>query len=207
MKISCCWLFAISKYGYPPSLPNAHRALEEMEALGFKNVELEGVGEENLRAVCDARQELKKRCEDLGLAIVNFCPVLPDLVHPEKTQRVQALDLFKLGVETASYFRCETIQTVSATPPLTFVGAAPYKDAVTYGQRYQVKVDPAFRWDDLWGWLTDSMGACADEADIHQWVRIMDELGIPHGPVEEPAYAVVVAGRDPDGLPFEFCRP
>jgi sugar phosphate isomerase/epimerase len=36
---------------------------------------------------------------------------------------------------------------------------------LAYGQRYQVKVDPAFRWDDLWGWLTDSMGACADEAD------------------------------------------
>ena len=93
MKISCCWLFAISKYGYPPSLPDTHRALEEMEALGFKNVELEGVGEENLRAVYDARQELKKRCEDLGLTVVNFCPVLPDLVHPDKARRVHALDV------------------------------------------------------------------------------------------------------------------
>ena len=165
MKISCCWLFAISKYGYPPSLPDTHRALEEMEVLGFKNVELEGVGEENLRAVYDARQDLKKRCEDLGLTVVNFCPVLPDLVHPEKARRIHALDLFKLGVETAGSLGCEMVQTISATPPLTFVGKAPYKDALAYGQRYQVKVDPAFRWDDVWGWLTDSMGACADEAD------------------------------------------
>jgi sugar phosphate isomerase/epimerase len=165
MKISCCWLFAIAKYGYPPSLPDTHRALEEMEALGFKNVELEGVGEENLRAVYEARKELKKRCEDLGLTVVNFCPVLPDLVHPEKARRVHALDLFKLGVETAGSLGCEMVQTISATPPLTFVGETPYKDALAYGQRYQVKVDPAFRWDDVWGWLTDSMGACADEAD------------------------------------------
>ncbi len=165
MKISCCWLFAISKYGYPPSLPDTHRALEEMEALGFKHVELEGVGEENLRAVYEARKELKKRCEDLGLTVVNFCPVLPDLVHPEKARRVHALDLFKLGVETAGSLGCEMVQTISATPPLTFVGEAPYKDALAYGQRYQVKIDPAFRWDDVWGWLTDSMGACADEAD------------------------------------------
>jgi sugar phosphate isomerase/epimerase len=165
MKISCCWLFAISKYGYPPSLADTHRALEEMETLGFKHVELEGVGEENLRAVYDARDDLKKRCEDLGLAVVNFCPVLPDLVHPEKARRVHALDLFKLGVETAHFFGCEMVQTISATPPLTFVGNAPYKDDLTYGQRYQVKVDPAFRWDDVWGWLTDSIGACADEAD------------------------------------------
>jgi len=165
MKISCCWLFAISKYGYPPSLADTHRALEEMETLGFKHVELEGVGEENLRTVYDARDDLKKRCEDLGLAVVNFCPVLPDLVHPEKARRIHALDLFKLGVETASFFGCEMVQTISATPPLTFVGNAPYKDGLTYGQRYQVKVDPAFRWDDVWGWLTDSIGACADEAD------------------------------------------
>ena len=165
MKISCCWLFAISKYGYPPSLPDTHRALEEMEALGFKNVELEGVGEENLRAVHGARDELRKRCDDLGLTVVNFCPVLPDLVHPEKARRIHALDLFKLGVETAGALGCGMVQTISATPPLTFVGDAPYKDGLAYGQRYQVQVDPDFRWDDLWGWLTDSMGACADEAD------------------------------------------
>jgi sugar phosphate isomerase/epimerase len=165
MKISCCWLFAISKYGYPPSLPDTHRALEEMASLGFTGVELEGVGEENLRAVTTARQELKARCEGLGLTVVNFCPVLPDLVHPDKARRVHALDLFKLGIETASFFGCEMVQTISSTPSLAFVGAAPYRDALTYGQRYQVTVDPAFRWDDLWGWLTDSMGACADEAD------------------------------------------
>jgi len=165
MKISCCWLFAISKYGYPPSLPNTHRALAEMAALGFTSVELEGVGEENLRAVSEARQELKARCDGLGLKVVNFCPVLPDLVHPEKARRIHALDLFKLGVETASFFGCEMVQTISSIPPLAFVGDAPYKDALAYGQRYQVKVDPGFRWDALWGWLTDSMGACADEAD------------------------------------------
>ena len=112
-----------------------------------------------------ARQDLKARCDGLGLTVVNFCPVLPDLVHPEKARRIHALDLFKLGVETASFFGCEMVQTISATPPLAFVGDAPYKEALAFGQRYQVKVDPAFSWDALWGWLTDSMGACADEAD------------------------------------------
>lgn len=165
MKISCCWLFAISKYGYPPSPGDAHRALEEMSTLGFKHVELGGVGEENLKAVYDARADLKQRCEDLGLAVVNFCPVLPDLVHPEKARRVHALDLFKVGVETAGFLGCELVQSISATPPLTFVGSTPYRDALTYGERYRVKVDPDFRWEDVWGWLTDSIGACADEAD------------------------------------------
>ena len=38
MKISCCWLYAISKYGYPPSIPDTYRAVEEMAALGFRHV-------------------------------------------------------------------------------------------------------------------------------------------------------------------------
>jgi len=165
MKISCCWLYAISKYGYPPSLPDTHRALEDMAALGFSSVELEGVREDNLRAVHGERNALKQRCDDLGLRVVNFCPVLPDLVHPEKARRVHALDLFKLAVETATFFGCETIQTDSYTPPLEFVGDAPYREAIDFGKRFQVKVEPAFRWNDVWGWLTDSIGACADEAD------------------------------------------
>ncbi len=165
MKISCCWLYAITKYGYPPSLPDTYTAFEEMAGLGFTLVELEGVREENLRAVYNDRERLKRRCDDLGLRIVNFCPVLPDLVHPEKARRIQALDLFKLGVEAATFFGCETIQTDSFTPPLTFVGEAPYAQSVAFGQRYQVTVDPEFHWNDLWGWVTDSIGACADEAD------------------------------------------
>jgi sugar phosphate isomerase/epimerase len=165
MKISCCWLYAISKYGYPPSLPDTYRALEDMAGLGFSGVELEGVREENLRAVSDGRKDIKQRCDDLGLRVVNFCPVLPELVHPEKRRRIQALDLFKLAVETAVFFGCETIQTDSYLPPLEFVGDPPYRDAINYGKRYQIKVDPAFRWGDLWDWLVDSIGACADEAE------------------------------------------
>lgn len=45
------------------------------------------------------------------------------------------------------------------------MGEAPYKDAINYGKRFQVRVDPTFQWSDLWSWLVDSIGACADEAD------------------------------------------
>lgn len=49
VKVGCCWLYAISKYGYPPSIADTMQALKDMKALGFKYVELEGVREENLR--------------------------------------------------------------------------------------------------------------------------------------------------------------
>jgi len=156
MKIVCCWLYAISKYGYPPSIPDTFRVLEEMAALGFRYVEVEGVGPANLRAVADSRRQLKRHCDDLGLRVVNFCPILPGAVSLDSAIRRQTLDLFKLGVEVAGDLGCELVQVDSFTPPLTFIGETPYKEAIRHGQQYRVQVDPAFRWDALWEGLVDS---------------------------------------------------
>ena len=165
MKISCSWLYAISTHGYPPSLPDTHAALQEIASLGFTSLELAGIREKNLRAVHAERETLKQRCADLGLTVASFRPVLPDLVHPDKARRVQALDLFKLAVETAAFFGCESIVSESFPPPLPFAGEAPYLEGPAFGKAYQVRMDPLFRWGDVWGWLVDSLGACADESE------------------------------------------
>ncbi|TMJ01868.1 MAG: sugar phosphate isomerase/epimerase, partial [Bacillati bacterium ANGP1] len=120
MKINCCWLYAISKYGYPPSIVDTHRVLGEMAALGFDAVELEGVREENLRGVWAARADLKKRCDDLGLRVINFCPVLPDLVSSDPSRRRAALDLFRLAVEATAFFDAAMVQVNSYAAPVEF---------------------------------------------------------------------------------------
>jgi len=150
MKISCCWLYAISKYGYPPSISDTYRALEDMQRLGFKYVELEGVREENLKAVYEERENLKTFCEEKGLQVINFCPVLPDIVSLDKQKREEAMHLFDLAIEIARFFDCETIQLDSFSPPLEFVREAPYKDMINFGLKLQVKVDPNFSWNELW---------------------------------------------------------
>src|SRR2546425_3764765 len=127
MKISCCWLYAITKYGYPPSLDDMVRALSDMKALGFKNVELEGVRRDNLLAVYAKRHELKKFCDGEGLRVINFCPVLPGSVSLNRKERRESWDLFKRAIEIATLFGCRTIQGDSFTPPLKFRGDSPYK--------------------------------------------------------------------------------
>jgi hypothetical protein len=42
IKISCCWLYAITQYGYPVPVARFADALRKMSALGFHYVELEG---------------------------------------------------------------------------------------------------------------------------------------------------------------------
>jgi sugar phosphate isomerase/epimerase len=161
MKISCCWLYAISKYGYPPSIPDTFKALEEMAEMGFTAVELEGVREENLRAVAAAREDLRRRCADLGVRVVNFCPVLPDLVSLDETRRRRALDLFRLAVELAHYFETSVVQVDSYAPPIEFVEANPYGATIEFRGHPRIKIPAEFSWDRTWGVLVDSMRTCA----------------------------------------------
>ncbi len=164
MKISCCWLYAITKYGYPPSLDNTFRVLEEMKGLGFENVELEGVRRENLMAVYEKRHELKKFCDDRGLKVINFCPVLPGSVSLNRQERKESWDLFKRAIEIAKLFNCRTIQGDSFTPPLRFRGDSPYKESISYGKQFSVEIDPAFRWPRQWDAMVESFSFMTNTA-------------------------------------------
>jgi len=164
MKISCCWIYAISKYGYPPTIGDTYKAIEEMAEMGFKNIELEGVGEENLKEVVKNKERLKKKAKNLGVRIVNFCPVLADIVSLEKKKRDKAVELFKIGVDLARYFNCTTIQTDSFTPPLKFIGEVPYREGISYGKEYKVKLEPDFSWQKQWEVLVDTFAYCTSLA-------------------------------------------
>lgn len=165
MKINCCWLYAISKYGYPPSIPDTHKVLGEMAALGFDAVELEGVREENLRAVHAARADFKRRCDDLGLRMMNFCPVLPDLFSPEAAKRQGALALFRLAVEAAVYFDAPTVQVDSYAAPVEYVKHQPYADAVEFKRQFDVLIPDGFSWQRTWDTLVETVRTCAAIAE------------------------------------------
>ena len=164
MKISCCWLYAITKYGYPPSIENTFKVLGEMKNLGFEYVELEGVRRANLMAVYEARHELKRFTDGEGVKVVNFCPVLPDSVSVDKKVRKQSWDLFKRAIEIANHFGCYTIQGDSFTPPLKFKGDSPYKESISYGKHFTVEVDPKFKWERQWDAMVDTFSFMAREA-------------------------------------------
>ena len=164
MKISCCWLYAITKYGYPPSIANTFKVLGEMKDLGFQYVELEGVRRDNLLAVYEKRQELKRFCDGEGLKVVNFCPVLPDSVSLDKKKRLASWDLFKRAIEIAKYFGCYTIQGDSFTPPLKFKGDSPYKESISYGKHFSVAIDRKFRWQHQWDAMVETFSFMARQA-------------------------------------------
>jgi sugar phosphate isomerase/epimerase len=162
MKISCCWLYAISQYGYPVPVARIPEALRRMAALGFHYVELEGASSgNNLQELYAQRHEILALCRSLDLTVVNFCPVIPELVSLDPAIREGAFAHFATALELAQFFGCATIQIDSYTPPLRFLGDQPYKQMLDYGIEFRVAVDPAFSWDAQWQVLVEVFQRCA----------------------------------------------
>lgn len=161
MKVSCAWLYAITKYGYPPSFEKSLKAIEEMASLGFRFIEVEIVGEKQLLEYRERYGEIKKICRDLGVEIINLCAIFPDIVSLNSSFRSRALENFKESCEICRRLDCEMIQLDSFTPPLKFIGDLPYKEAISFGRQFKVKVDPEFNWKVFWSNLVETFKVCS----------------------------------------------
>jgi len=156
-RICLAWLYAITKYGYPTPVDRMLNAFEDAARLGFRYVEVEAVGERNLREVEERRGELRAKLSELGLDLVNFAGIFREIVSPDSSEREKGLVMLERAAELAAYFGAEMLQTDTFTPPLEFVGARPYSSAVVFGERYRVRVDPAFSWRKFWFTLVEAM--------------------------------------------------
>jgi len=164
MKISCCWLFAIDRYGYPPSIADTYKALEDIARMGFEYVEIEAfyIKENNVVELYNQRDKLKNKLNDLGLKFINYPIMLPGLLSPNEKIRRENLELFDIGVQTALYLGSESVQLDSFPPSLEFIGETPYHDAIKYGRVFRVKIDPAYSWDREWDTLVNMFKTCCE---------------------------------------------
>jgi len=163
-----CWLYAITKYRYVPNLEEIMLAIDDAERLGFNYMELEGVGQQ-LYTVTDNRSKIKKRCEEKNVTLINFVPVLPDLMSQNEEKRRKALKDFRLGCEVASYFETDLIQVDTFHLPIHV--EAPYdisKDFKFIYKAPSLKVVPDFDfWDYFDNVLVSSVTECNDMAKDH----------------------------------------
>jgi len=150
LRINLAWLYAITKYGYPPSIDNVLKVMEDAKILGFDAIEVEVYKEQNLREIENNKEKILDRAEDLGLKIVNFAAILPELIDKDEKVREKGMDLFRNAAELAIFFGSNMIQTDTFTPPIKFIGERPYTGAIVFGRGYRVKVEPDFSWKNFW---------------------------------------------------------
>jgi sugar phosphate isomerase/epimerase len=163
-----CWLYAITKYRYVPDIDEILSAIDDAKRMGFQYMELEGVGPQ-LYTVAENRSAVKEKCEKAGIKLIDFVPVLPDMVSVDAEKRRRALKDFRVGCELGSYFETGMVQ--ADTFHLPIYAEVPYDVSKEFKFAYRpppLKVDPKF---DFWQYfnsvLVPSISECNDMAKAH----------------------------------------
>jgi sugar phosphate isomerase/epimerase len=160
-------MFAIGKYGFPPSLPDMLRAIPEMAALGFDYVELEGVGFENLRAVVDNREQFRDVLQSAGVKLSNFAIILPEVISQDSAVAEPAFAAFTAGVQTAAYLGSPNVWVDSYFPPVEVVSGTLMTEQIVFGQPPRIRIPAGFDWPGFWAHYTRVMKQCARIARDH----------------------------------------
>jgi len=167
MRINLAWLYAITKYGYPPPFDDILRAFRDAKRLGFEAVELEAVGARNLDELCERKRMVSEELDALGLRMVNFAGIFREVFAMDGTVRRRGMELFERSAALAAELGSSTIQTDSFTPPIRFRSDVPYEGTVSFGRTFAVEVDPTFSWDSFWARLIGSLKQLASIAEGH----------------------------------------
>jgi len=167
-NISMCWLYAITKYRYIPSLGEVLSAIDDAKRLGFQYMELEGIGSQ-LYMIVENKEIIKKKLSDNGIKLVDFVPVLPDMMSVDPQKRSKALKDFKVGCEVAFYLEADIVQADSFYLPIHV--ERPYDVSKEFRYTYKpplMKIDPNFN---FWRFFEDvvvsSISECNDIAKDH----------------------------------------
>jgi len=167
MKICCCWLYAIGVYGFPPKIEDIKKAIREMADMGFKYIELEGMGYENMAAVARDKEILKEIVEENTVQVVNFAPLIPQVISMDRNEQKKALDYFRMGVETAKFLGSTRVWIDSYNPPVEISEGKTFSEEISYGKSMRVKIPEGFSWQPFWHHFVSTMRTCNEIAKDH----------------------------------------
>ncbi len=123
--IVACYLYTITRHGYPPVAGDAPKHLDEFSRLGFTSIELEGIREDHLDAIYKQRHDLRTKADSLQLKVPVFCTVLPGLCSPEQKEREENLERFAKGCEVAEALGSNVVLDNAPLPPWVFPEGIP----------------------------------------------------------------------------------
>jgi len=202
-RITCAYLYTISKYGYPPAAEKTLKYLEEFKALGFTSVELEGIRAEHLISVFDMRHQISQKLKELELKVTYFCAVLPGLSSPDEKKRMNNLVLFKKGCKIAAELGAKGILDNAPLPPYKFPADIPVVRHYHEDVVLAAKFPEGLKWDHYWEQLTETYReACDIAAEYNLTYQMHPALGVLSSTTDAFLYFHDAVGRD--NLRFNF---
>lgn len=172
-RIVCAFLYAITKYGYPPPAADTLAHIDEMAELGFQSIELEGIREEHLMQVFSMKDFIAEKLKKENLKVPYFCGVLPGLSSLERKERNRQLDLFEKGCEIAAHFGSIGILDNAPLPPFQFPADIPvvrhYDSDVLNAAYWPTGVS----WDSYWDQLIHTYRTACEIAKKYELKYVM----------------------------------
>ncbi len=166
-QIVCCYLYIITKYGYPPKAEKTLQYMDEMHRLGFQSIELEGIREKHLTEVYNIKDEIVKKKNELKLDLPYFCVVLPELSSMDPAIRDHQLKLFEKGCEIAKAVGAIGVLDNAPLPNYQFPNDVPivrhYSEDVLAAAYFPKEL----KWSAFWDTLTSTYAECCDIAANH----------------------------------------
>ena len=148
--IVCCYLYPITKYGYPPAADQTRDHMKEMRDLGFQSIELEGIHVEHLNAVHQHKESIKQELLETGLSVPYFCTVLPGLSNPDPKTRDEHIEHFRLGCEIAQEFGALGVLDNGPLPPWIFPDDIPVVRHYDHAVLSRAYIADTLDWDTYW---------------------------------------------------------
>jgi sugar phosphate isomerase/epimerase len=166
--IVACYLYTITRHGYPPAVENTPGHLEEFSELGFNSIELEGIREEHLEGMHKQRHELRSRADALQMEIPVFCIVLPGLSSPDGKEREQNLEQFRKGCEVAQALGSVAVLDNAPLPPWQFPEGIPVTRHYDEEVLAAATIPEWLHWDTYWDGLVETFREVCDVAAEYQ---------------------------------------
>lgn len=202
-RIIACYLYPITKYGYPPDATNSIQYVDEFKAMGFSSIELEGIRKDHLLGVYDQRKEISKYVEKNKMEVPYFCVVLPGLSSPESKERDSNLLLFEKGCEIASDLGALGVLDNAPLPPYQFPDDIPVVRHYHEDVLLAAKFPENLHWDTYWKNMVSTYKEACDIAERYNLTYQMHPaLGVLSATTDAFLYFHDAVGKD--NLRFNF---
>lgn len=202
-RIIACYLYPITRYGYPPAAANSLQYIDEFKAMGFSSIELEGIRKEHLLGVYDLRSEISKYIEKNEMEVPYFCVVLPGLSSPDRKERDSNLMLFDKGCQIASDLGSLGVLDNAPLPPYQFPEDIPVVRHYHEDVLLAAKFPKNLHWDTYWNDMVSTYKeACDIAASYNLTYQMHPALGVLSSTTDAFLYFHEAVGKD--NLRFNF---
>ncbi len=149
-RIVGCYLYPITRYGYPPPAEDTPRYVDELHQLGFQSIELEGIREQHLSTVHAMSDDLRRQLDRLEVSVPYFCVVLSGLTSLDAAVRERNLELFELGCKTARVLGASAVLDNGPLPPYAFPEDVPIVRHFDEHVIARAGIPASLDWDAYW---------------------------------------------------------